>query len=124
MTCISPPEIRDEVLLAFLDGEAESEVEDHLRDCEHCRTRSQTLARLQGVLTTRISASRAPMAGACVLQSSDAVVLVTDKGAAKTILARNAPRKGRATVGESIIALRKRDVVVDAFVPYPRVSTE
>ncbi len=78
----------------------------------------------QGVLTTRVSASSAPMAGACVLQSSDAVVLVTEKGAAKTILARNAPRKGRATVGESIIALRKQDAVVDVFVPCPRVSTE
>jgi DNA gyrase subunit A len=78
----------------------------------------------QGVLTTRISASSAPMAGACVLQSSDAVVLVTEKGAAKTLLARNAPRKGRATVGESIISLRKQDTVVGAFVPCPRVSAE
>jgi DNA gyrase subunit A len=78
----------------------------------------------QGVLTTRISASSAPMAGACVLKSSDAVVLVTERGAAKTLLAKNAPRKGRATVGESIIALRKQDTVVSAFVPCPRVSAE
>jgi DNA gyrase subunit A len=78
----------------------------------------------QGVLTTRISASSAPMAGACVLQSSDAVVLVTEKGAAKTFLARNAPRKGRATMGESIISLRKQDAVVGAFVPCSRVSAE
>jgi len=48
------------------------------------------------------------------------VVLVTQKGAAKTILARNAPRLGRATAGESIISLRKGDVVVDALVPLPR----
>jgi DNA gyrase subunit A len=78
----------------------------------------------QGVLTTRISASSAPIAGACVLQSSDAVVLVTEKGAAKTTLARNAPRKGRATAGESIIALRKQDGVAGVFVPCPRVSAE
>jgi DNA gyrase subunit A len=78
----------------------------------------------QGVLTTRISALSAPMAGACVLQSSDPVVLVTEKGAAKTTLARNAPRKGRATAGECIIALRKQDAVVGAFVPCPRVSAE
>jgi hypothetical protein len=59
-----------------------------------------------------------------VLKSSDAVVLVTEKGAAKTLLAKNAPRKGRATVGENIIALRKQDAVASAFVPCPRVSAE
>jgi DNA gyrase subunit A len=74
----------------------------------------------QGVLTTRITASGENLAGSCVCQSRDPVVLVTRKGAAKTILARNAPRLGRATAGESIISLRKGDVVVDALVPLPR----
>jgi DNA gyrase subunit A len=74
----------------------------------------------QGVLTTRITTSGESLAGGCVCQSRDPVVLVTQKGAAKTILARNASRLGRATAGESIISLRKGDVVVDALVPLPR----
>jgi DNA gyrase/topoisomerase IV subunit A len=76
------------------------------------------------VFTTRVTASSAPLAGGCVLQARDPVVLVTEKGAAKTILAKNAPRKGRATAGQEIISLRARDVVVDAFVPLPRTSNE
>jgi len=78
----------------------------------------------QGVLTTRVAKSSAPLAGGCVLQSGDPVVLVTEKGAAKTILARNAPRAGRATAGQSIISLRRQDAVVDAFIPLPRVNAE
>jgi DNA gyrase subunit A len=71
----------------------------------------------QGVLTARFSMPDARLAGACVLQAGDPIVLVTEKGAAKTIRARNAPRRGRATQGQEIIALRGRDVVVSAFVP-------
>jgi DNA gyrase subunit A len=78
----------------------------------------------QGVLTTRVSASNAPLAGGCVLQARDPVVLITEKGAAKTTLARNAPRKGRTTAGQSIISLRKRDVVVGALVPLPALRAE
>jgi DNA gyrase subunit A len=71
----------------------------------------------QGVLTARFAQPDAQLAGACVLQASDPIVLVTEKGAAKTIRARNAPRMGRATQGQEVIALRGRDVVVNAFVP-------
>ena len=71
----------------------------------------------QGVLTTRVTTSSASLAGGCVLQARDPVVLVTRKGAAKTILAKNAPRKGRATAGQIIISLRKQDFVVNAFAP-------
>ncbi|MCP4539218.1 MAG: DNA gyrase subunit A [Chloroflexi bacterium] len=78
----------------------------------------------QGVLTTRITASSASIAGGCVLQANHPVVLVTEKGAAKTILAKNAPRKGRSTVGQSIIKLRKQDAIVDAFVPLVRTNDE
>ncbi len=78
----------------------------------------------QGVLTTRVSASSASLAGGCVLQARDPVVLVTQKGAAKTTLAKNAPRKGRATAGEGIISLRKQDAVVDAFVPLSRTDNK
>jgi len=71
----------------------------------------------QGVLTARFSTPDTRLAGACVLQAGDPIVLVTEKGAAKTIRARNAPRRGRATQGQEIIALRGQDVVVSAFVP-------
>jgi len=71
----------------------------------------------QGVLTTRLTAASANLAGGCVLQSRDLVVLTTEKGAAKTIRAKNAPRKGRVTSGQTVIALRRQDVVTDAFVP-------
>ncbi len=78
----------------------------------------------QGVLTTRITKSSASLAGGCVLQASHPVVLVTEKGAAKTILAKNAPRTGRAATGQSIISLRKQDAVVNAFVPLSRTNDE
>jgi DNA gyrase subunit A len=68
----------------------------------------------QGVITARFAAD-VKLAGACVVQSNDPVVLITDKGAAKTLRAKNAPRMGRATQGEEVIALRGRDFVVDAF---------
>jgi len=71
----------------------------------------------QGVFTARFVTPDVHLAGACVLQSSDPVVLVTEKGAAKTIRGRSAPRMGRATQGQEVIALRGRDVVVSAFVP-------
>jgi DNA gyrase subunit A len=78
----------------------------------------------QGVLTARVTSAGTSLAGGCVLQSRDPVVLVTEKGAAKTILAKNAPRMGRATSGQSIIALRKQDVVIGAFVPLPSPGAE
>jgi DNA gyrase subunit A len=77
----------------------------------------------QGVITARFSAD-VKLAGACVVQSNDPIVLVTDKGAAKTIRGKSAPRMGRATQGESVIALRGRDIVVDSFVPRASVEIE
>ena len=78
----------------------------------------------QGVLTMRVTASGASLVGGCVLRARDPVVLVTEKGAAKTILARNAPRKGRAAVGQSIISLQRQDAVMGAFVPLPALKVE
>jgi DNA gyrase subunit A len=78
----------------------------------------------QGVLTSRVTASGAPLVGGCVLQAKDPVVLVTEQGAAKTILAKNAPRKGRATAGQPIISLRRQDAVAGAFVPLPALKVE
>jgi DNA gyrase subunit A len=75
----------------------------------------------QGVITVRLSAD-GKLTGACVVQSNDAIVLVTNKGAAKTIRGKSAPRMGRATQGDEVIALRGRDFIVDAFVP--RASVE
>jgi DNA gyrase subunit A len=78
----------------------------------------------QGVLTARVAAADAGLAGGCVVQSRDPVVLVTRRGAAKTINARNAPRMGRATVGHPVISLRAQDTVVDAFTPLPPLGAE
>jgi DNA gyrase subunit A len=77
----------------------------------------------QGVITARFSAG-VKLAGACVTQSGDPIVLVTDKGAAKTIRGRSAPRMGRATQGQEVIALRGRDFVADAFVPHPSLESD
>jgi len=77
----------------------------------------------QGVISARFS-DDVKLAGACVVQSNDPIVLVTNKGAAKTIRGRSAPRRGRATQGQPVIALRGRDVVADTFVPRPSVEPD
>ncbi len=77
----------------------------------------------QGVIAARF-APDVSLAGACVVQSKNPLVLTTKKGAAKTILARNAPRKSRATTGEELIALREHDVVVDVFIPLSVLEIE
>lgn len=65
----------------------------------------------RGVVAARFAVSGIGLAGACVVQSTDPVVLVTEKGAAKTVRARSASRMGRATQGKPIISLRKGDRV-------------
>jgi DNA gyrase subunit A len=77
----------------------------------------------QGVVTARFAAD-VKLAGACVVQSNDPIVLITDKGAAKTIRAKSAPRMGRATQGQEVIALRGRDFVTDAYAPRPSIESE
>jgi DNA gyrase subunit A len=74
----------------------------------------------QGVITARFAAPEVGLAGADVVQSGDPVILITEKGGAKTIRARAAPRMGRQAQGKPIIALRGRDIVVDAFTPLSR----
>ena len=71
----------------------------------------------QGVIAARLVGSDTTAAGACVVQSNDPVVLITAKGGAKTIRAKNAPRTGRTTLGQELIALRSGDTVVATFVP-------
>ncbi|HDQ73221.1 MAG TPA: DNA gyrase subunit A [Chloroflexi bacterium] len=78
----------------------------------------------QGVITARFAEAGVRLAGACVVQSRDVVVLTTEKGAAKTIRAQSAPRMGRATQGDEVIALRDGDRVVDAFAPPSAIEVE
>jgi hypothetical protein len=59
-----------------------------------------------------------------VLQSRDPAVLVTRNGAAKTIRGKKAPRMGRATRGQAVIALQGKDIVVDAFAPLLQPDAE
>jgi hypothetical protein len=54
MACVSPPELDDKTLLAYIDGEADPEVGAHLERCPHCRDRAQRLARLQDRLTSQL----------------------------------------------------------------------
>jgi DNA gyrase subunit A len=76
----------------------------------------------QGVISIRLGKSDRGLAGSCIVQGGQPVVVVTEKGGAKTLLARNAPRKGRATQGQPIIALRGQDVVTGAFTPQSRLE--
>lgn len=54
MTCISPPELNDRQLLAFVDGEAGQEIVAHVEACPHCRQKARRLARLQNRLTAQL----------------------------------------------------------------------
>jgi DNA gyrase subunit A len=78
----------------------------------------------QGVITVRLAAPSARLAGGCVLLAGDPVVLVTSKGAAKTIRGRSIPSMGRITQGEEVIALRSGDAVSASFVPSLSPNTE
>ncbi len=53
MTCISPPEPEERLLMAFLDGEADPETVLHLKGCQHCRDRADALAREQELYASR-----------------------------------------------------------------------
>jgi hypothetical protein len=60
MACISPPELADMDLLAYLEGEADDRVAAHLERCPHCRKRAQALAQLQGDLMVRLHRFECP----------------------------------------------------------------
>jgi DNA gyrase subunit A len=76
----------------------------------------------QGVVTARL-ADDVGLVGAGVVQSDSTVVLVTEKGAAKTIRARSAARMGRPTQGQGVISLRKGDRLYAVLCPAPRAIT-
>jgi hypothetical protein len=54
MNCISPPELSEQQLLEYLDGEADAQTIQHLERCEFCRRKSDAFKRLQGSLTARL----------------------------------------------------------------------
>jgi anti-sigma factor RsiW len=62
MTCVSPPELTDEQLLAYLDGQAAHEVEAHVKQCPPCRERMNRLARFQSRLTGQLYRLTCPSA--------------------------------------------------------------
>lgn len=60
MTCISPPELGDAVLLAYLEGEVDEAVRTHVAECEHCRGRAMELARWQAQLQRQLYRHNCP----------------------------------------------------------------
>ncbi len=54
-SCVSPPELSDEQLLAYLDHpEANQEIGLHLKICTYCQEKAETLERFQKTLTTQL----------------------------------------------------------------------
>jgi hypothetical protein len=60
MNCISPIELPDYELLAYLEGEASQEVSDHLESCSYCRQRLDALAGEEALLISRLFRSQCP----------------------------------------------------------------
>lgn len=54
MTCNSPPELDDGILLSYLDGEADKDVAAHLEQCPHCRERAKRLDQMQEDMRARM----------------------------------------------------------------------
>ena len=52
--CSSPPALEDRQLLAYLDGEADQPVLEHLDNCPACLERARDLSMLQDKLTARL----------------------------------------------------------------------
>ena len=53
-SCGSASKLGDETLLAYMDGEADDQVVQHLAQCPHCRERVRELARLHDRLMTEL----------------------------------------------------------------------
>jgi len=60
MRCESPPELDDQRLLAYLDGEGDPQVLAHLQRCSFCREKAKRLARVQGQLAARLYRAACP----------------------------------------------------------------
>lgn len=60
-TCISPPELEDKQLFAYLDDHnSDQETALHLKRCSHCRKRVEALDRLHKSLSSRLYRSTCP----------------------------------------------------------------
>lgn len=59
--------------------------------------------------------------GVGMLLTSSYFIPITQRGAAKTVTGRSVPEQGRATHGDSIIALQGRDLVAAVIVPQERI---
>jgi hypothetical protein len=62
MACVSPPELNDRELLAYIDGETDQQVVAHLERCPHCREKAYRLARLQHRLIAQLYRLTCPSA--------------------------------------------------------------
>lgn len=54
MNCISPPELDDRQLLAYIDGDADHQVATHLAQCPYCREKARHLSHWQNQLTAKL----------------------------------------------------------------------
>ncbi len=54
MNCVSPPELDDRQLLAYLDGDADRLVGTHLAQCPYCREKARHLSHWQNQLTAKL----------------------------------------------------------------------
>ena len=54
MTCLPLPELDDDILLAYVDGEADPEIRRHVAQCPHCQEKARRLASLQDRLTAHL----------------------------------------------------------------------
>ncbi len=60
-SCVSPPELSDGQLLAYLDHpEANQEIALHLTQCSYCRQKAETLERFQETLAARLYRTDCP----------------------------------------------------------------
>ncbi len=55
MTCSRPGAVTPEDLVAYVDGEADTRVGEHLRQCEHCAALARDYARIQHQLQSALS---------------------------------------------------------------------
>ena len=62
MTCISPPELDELQLAAYVDGTAGIDVSAHMERCPHCAARAQRTARWQQSLKSRVQRATCPPA--------------------------------------------------------------
>ncbi|MDX9953493.1 MAG: DNA gyrase C-terminal beta-propeller domain-containing protein, partial [Anaerolineae bacterium] len=70
---------------------------------------------IKGVKGERLMAVR-------TVKGASNIIMVTQRGAAKTLTGRSIKEQGRATRGTSVIALQGRDLVAAAVVPESRVE--